>query len=453
MSSFDDDAFSSNSSRYLSAPAPKKQPSRSGLRSHQPATSSPLSHGMADSGAHSLAHELAAALMPEPSSGSKLLAEEFGIEYDEGAEGIDEQNEAAYPSSSANLANELQTQDDQYPAMDQPMSPTTAYTFSAQQASWGIPQEENQQEPDPESQVDGEEEEEEEQDTTQQSLEMLTANLHLTDKFISLLRQIDTSEDPKSGRSSQPALEARAADIVRRIDETTRDRESQLRELLDYDRELKKIEAEMGGNDVLGQLDELETERPSKALLSAAVTLTTPEGSAAPNNSSIPLKSDNDGTRTPPPSSSHQRSPSASPLSPLSPTKKTHVARSSSVSSAIVPTAPPESTLAHLTNLRGFSASLMSSLSVISEQAQVNGAATAEAGRKLRALKNKLGGWRAEWDSAEKSRDKIEQWETGQLENIGFRQDGRKICEEHLEAFKRALDDAGTRTQQIMVGS
>lgn len=32
---------------------------------------------------HSLAHELAYALMPEPSAGSKLLAEELGIEYDE----------------------------------------------------------------------------------------------------------------------------------------------------------------------------------------------------------------------------------------------------------------------------------------------------------------------------------------------------------------------------------
>ena len=42
------------------------------------------------SGKHSLAHELAAALMPEPSMGSRSLAEEFGIEYDEGAEGIDE---------------------------------------------------------------------------------------------------------------------------------------------------------------------------------------------------------------------------------------------------------------------------------------------------------------------------------------------------------------------------
>ena len=38
---------------------------------------------------HSLAHELAAALLPEPSKSSRSFAEEFGLEFDEGAEGID----------------------------------------------------------------------------------------------------------------------------------------------------------------------------------------------------------------------------------------------------------------------------------------------------------------------------------------------------------------------------
>ncbi len=46
----------------------------------------------------------------------------------------------------------------------------------------------------------------------------------------------------------------------------------------------------------------------------------------------------------------------------------------------------------------------------------MNGAATTEAGRKIRALKNKMGGWRTEWDSAERSRLKIERWEAGLAE-------------------------------------
>ena len=81
-------------SRQSLAPTPRK--SSASLRSGPPSSladafGSPNgSSGGPDSaddasGRHSLAHELAAALLPEPSAGSKLLVEEFGIEYDEGA--------------------------------------------------------------------------------------------------------------------------------------------------------------------------------------------------------------------------------------------------------------------------------------------------------------------------------------------------------------------------------
>ena len=106
--------------------------------------------------------------------------------------------------------------------------------------------------------------------------------------------------------------------------------------------------------------------------------------------------------------------------------------------------------------------SAVSSLAVISEHTQVNAAATTEAGRKIRALKNKLGGWRTEWDSAERSRVRIERWEAG-LADAGEpgsvpgtpvkavrRVDGRKLVEEHLRAFERALSEANVKTQAIM---
>jgi hypothetical protein len=97
----------------------------------------------------------------------------------------------------------------------------------------------------------------------------------------------------------------------------------------------------------------------------------------------------------------------------------------------------------------------------------VNGAATTEAGRKIRALKNKLGGWRTDWDSAECSRLKIEKWETGTVDggeviNRGMgtnpfptptavkRVDGRKFVEEHLQAFELVLADAAVKTKAIM---
>jgi hypothetical protein len=125
----------------------------------------------------------------------------------------------------------------------------------------------------------------------------------------------------------------------------------------------------------------------------------------------------------------------------------------------------PASAVPQLTHLRTFTTSLVSSLTTISEQAQVNGAATTEAGRKIRALKNKLGGWRTEWDSAERSRLRIERWEAGIAEGEGIegptnpvspgrsstkRIDGRRIVEEHLRAFELALADAALKTQAIM---
>ena len=102
-------------------------------------------------------------------------------------------------------------------------------------------------------------------------------------------------------------------------------------------------------------------------------------------------------------------------------------------------------------------------MSSISEHAQVNGVATADAGRKIRSLKNKLGGWKTEWESAERSRAKIERWEAGIVDTddntaslaspvrlTGRRVDGRKIVEEQLRAFELALADAALKTQAIM---
>ncbi|KAI0282990.1 hypothetical protein BC826DRAFT_1110390 [Russula brevipes] len=89
-------------------------------------------------------------------------------------------------------------------------------------------------------------------------------------------------------------------------------------------------------------------------------------------------------------------------------------------------------------------------LTSLSEHAQVNGAATTEAGRKLRALKNKLGGWRTDWDSAERSRARIERWETGGDIEGARRVDGRAVVAEHLRDFERVLFEANVKTQAIM---
>jgi hypothetical protein len=80
----------------------------------------------------------------------------------------------------------------------------------------------------------------------------------------------------------------------------------------------------------------------------------------------------------------------------------------------------------------------------------VNGAATTEAGRKLRALKNRLGGWLTDLDSAERSRLRIERWEAdGDVEGAR-RVDGRDVVAEHLREFERVLFEANAKAQAIM---
>ncbi|KIY43104.1 hypothetical protein FISHEDRAFT_54186, partial [Fistulina hepatica ATCC 64428] len=168
---------------------------------------------------HSLAHELAAALMPEPSAGSKLLAEEFGIEYDEGAEGVDdEQNvydeqhvedarsQYEYPDATGDqhhydYGDDLHAVADADPAMD---------------PAFGSPIDHRAQLP---SRPD------------QDPMEVLSRDLQSTDSFLSHLRHLDGTDLSSSAYLStqQTPLEVIAADVIRRIEDSTKDREAQLR--------------------------------------------------------------------------------------------------------------------------------------------------------------------------------------------------------------------------------
>ena len=74
-----------------------------------------------------------------------------------------------------------------------------------------------------------------------------------------------------------------------------------------------------------------------------------------------------------------------------------------------------------MTHMRSHTASFLALLTIISEQSQVNSAAPADAGRKIRrSVKNQLAKWKMEMEGAERSRLKIDKWE---VESIG-RRDG-----------------------------
>lgn len=396
-------------------------------------------------GRHSLAHELAVALMPEPSTGSKLLAEEFGIEYDEGAEGIDEEPEGAEPAvdGSTEPADQLGSE---------PLEPPRAVTPPALSVdipseidpSFGSPVSTRRRRPKPE----------------QDAMDVLAHDLEKTEKFLSHLRGIDSD---MSASHTLPPLEKFASDIIRRINETARDREGQVRALLEYDREFRKIAGEVNGNDVLGQLDEwepldddlfdkpfsTEAPKPTEKALRAVVE----ESQSSYNND---WETDPDRNHL----GDEDEDDDADPQTPA-------VKDTFPPPPLVVGPPTPAKAIAQLTHLRTFTASLVSSLTTISEHTQINSAATAETGRKIRALKNKIGGWRTEWDSAEQSRLRIERWEAGiqdgensvpgtpTTRSPGARRrlDGRKVVQEQLHGFEQALLEASLKTQAIMAAS
>ncbi|KAF9069801.1 hypothetical protein BDP27DRAFT_1325002 [Rhodocollybia butyracea] len=278
--------------------------------------------------------ELAAALMPEPSAGSRLLAEEFGIEYDEGAEGIDEE---IHGTDMVN--DELEHHDTSL--LDTPQHSTAHDPSATRQRKPKRPE--------------------------QDAMEVLAQDLESTDKFLSHLRHLD-NEPGSIAYDRGPG--SRTFRIRTRIPEDCRS--SGWRRCTD---------------DLL------------------AVT-------PAP----------------PPPVSSHQEWD----VDP-------HQCIPSSATMLGPPT--PATTIPQLAHLRSFTRSLVTSLTTISEQAQVNGAATTEQGEKYMG-----GGLVDGTDSPDGDTSHLSPSPGGGRRRV----DGRRIVQEHLQAFELALADAGVKTKAIM---
>ena len=475
--------------------APRRIPSKQNLnarRSNPSLRANGLAQAMDDSttpssAKHSLAHELAAALLPEPSMGSTLLAEEFGLEFDEGAEGIDGStpHDSGYEGydhhdesdGRMKLGDELSQpplplEPDQDPALFDPEAFSAhaingnADDFDPSFDSPGPPSSPSKRK------HRGGRERERERQREQDPMKILSQDLEYTEKFLSQLQHLD-AESSANPYSSHLSLEQIASNMISRINETARDREQQVRELLMYEREFKKIAGEIGGDDALGQLDELERveglvlSEPERPPLSRANSLVTNKPRHARQSSVNSLTHSprlsrewDPRSRNPYDDEDQLYSDSDQPT----PSKDTF---SIPPPPPIVDPLTPAQTIPQLSHLRTYTSTLVSSLTNISEQVQVNGAATSEAGRKIRALKNKLGGWRTDWDSAERSRQKIEKWETERkdasvssfsasaslaaIRNQNV--DGRLVVEEHLRESQRALDEATARIQIIMAAS
>jgi len=442
--------------RFLSAPSlsPRRSPSKHTLPRNR-------SNASLRGGTSSLAHELAVALLPEPTASSKLLAEEFGIEYDEGAEGIDglPPEDAVVPTFAVN--GDL----DPSVVSDAASGTTTPAATDDDDDNIDIDHDTDADAdpdtPDPTFHTPPPAHARRRSQPDADAMALLSQNLESTEQFLAHLRRLD-ADGP-----APLAIETLAGDIISRLNETVRDREEQVRELLKYEREFQRIAAEVGGADALAGLETLED--PRVLLLSDAPP---PSSASAPP----PL------SPMPPQSPAHARQldtvteeePSFSNDWEVDPDAHLHPDGAESDAdldlddsgisplkdsfSALPPppppvnsgTATPAGAIPHLAHLRTHTASLVSSLTSLSEHAQVNGAATTEAGRKIRALKNKIGGWRTDWDNAERSRARIERWEKGGDLEGERRVDGRAVVAEHLREFERVLFEANVKTQAIM---
>ena len=410
----------------------------------------------------SLAHELAAALMPEPSAGSKLLADEFGIEFDEGAEGIDEdipmRRDAPPddgPSYSEGLEDPNAASDEEGTAerrshtasiIDTDEYSVQAETFSTPPSRRVGPNLFNT--PSPKEQV------------ARDPFDQFSEDFAATEAFVSRLRHLDSESStlamPTSSSliSSEPPIERYTSRMIRQLNDTTREREGQVRELVAIEKEFRKIGSEVGGSDALASLDALEeieglldnAENSPKGRTGGHLQ---PLGGITEEDEDVDDDDDEYGNDDDGLDGDDEE---IDVFANGSPRRLRTMARG-------LPALPqpkhwtptPSGALPHLAQVRTVTASLVNSLSAISEHAQENSAATADAGRKLRALKNRVAGWRSDWESAERSRERIEKWERG--EGGAPPVDGRKIVEEQLNAFALVLAEAVVKTQAIMAAA
>ncbi|KAF8141751.1 hypothetical protein EV363DRAFT_33632 [Boletus edulis] len=382
---------------------------------------STLEQGIAvPSGAHSLAHELAVALMPDPAGGaSRLLAEEFGIEYDEGAQGIDDDPLARHNHEDASVDDAHGTVLNGGASLADELGESTPGSSLAAEFGNFVDDELHGRADGgtrDQSDVEGASDDEDEDATrraalAQDAMEVLAQNLASTDRFLAHLRTIDTTF----------TLESLTTDMISGLNDAVRVREGQVRELISHDRDLKRIAAEVGGMDVLGDLDPLEIllseDEPERQTRESYKLDSVVEEEEIAEGDSL-----------------------YAPSLPSSPQKRYFAAQpQSSISTLNI-------ALPSMTHMRSHTASFLASLTIISEQSQVNSAATADAGRKIRSVRNQLAKWKMETEGAERSRLKIEKWEA---ESIG-RKDGRVVVDEHMRAFEMAIVEAGMKTQAIM---
>ncbi|KAF8315396.1 hypothetical protein DL93DRAFT_2043629, partial [Clavulina sp. PMI_390] len=376
----------------------------------------------------SLAHELAAAMLPDSSMNSSL-AEELGLDLSDVAESdSNDQSRSATPSQ-LDEGREIRdgiasSGSEQYmdttnleetiiiPPPDSPpssMQPTLSFAVTSVDNPAHIP------------------------------LEQLSKHIEATNILIQRLKHLDAlplSQSPRIPTTSlysstpfnEPSIERYATRIIRQLNDSAREREIQVRELAAIEMEFRKISDELGGQDAIGALEPLHYVEGLSDVPDSENSISGPGGHLQPlaeieEEDAVASSTDSDDEQDY--SQDEGNFPEGT---------EPHVPRGQ--------LATPSGALPLFGNLRDITASLVQTLGSITEYAQENGVATADAGRKIRAVKGRLVGWQTEWDSAEHSMLRIGEWE----QRVS-RVDGRALVREHLDAFGATLVEAASRVE------
>ncbi|KZT59493.1 hypothetical protein CALCODRAFT_493635 [Calocera cornea HHB12733] len=312
------------------------------------------------SGGMSLAHELAAALAPEPGANAKALAEELGLDFDE--------EEGAIVDPSVEQADETFRQ--KTPSAELPITPPRSTKSSARTPAVVV-------------------------NDILDPVDALARDAKALDAFIQSLKTAEPTESDDV--AYEATVEDWISDMLRRLRTTTRDRDMQVKQFEQISRDLRR------STDTAVDIPEI----------------TIVDGWLDGGMKTLQVNGYN---------STEIWSPTAGleniPESPEEIRYHDHdngffssSARHSRTTSNAVPSNPIGAALSSLSAIHASNNDLIASLSSLSDQAQVNGAANADAARQLRLIRNRLTGWRDEWESVERSRLRIQRWESGDNED------------------------------------
>ncbi|KDN44745.1 hypothetical protein K437DRAFT_129830 [Tilletiaria anomala UBC 951] len=308
--------------------------------------------------------------------------------------------------------------------------------------------------------------------------EELEETLRMTDAFLSKLKERNTIRVAQQTSSASivtgtapddtGALEINAAAILRLLQDTTKEREAQVRELKEMGIAFARPEAEWQAAlaDVAGIGDEADQSIDRSALNPEEVDSL---GFAAIGSSSGDVIPQSDGA-----SDIFSSGPRRAVL-PSSTASSSN--KHASMAAAVVqyPQSHKSTTASQMHDLQACTESLISSLGTMNEHAQVHRAAMNDASRKLRSLRAVLTQWRTEIDGVARSRAWIEEWESS--DGSGMRtesvpsdpasttkvaikeamtptnrrpEDIKAWTQQQLERFEKILGDAEVRAKELL---